>query len=423
MQLNSRLGQTLCSLFIGLGLSGASSAMAAAAEANSKKVIEIPASNGRLEWSDVWREVSRQAGVDMDLSLPTKGTVNLNSNAARLTIIGLNIAMRGEVHLATDRKNDCLIVTLNRAALKKKRDKYGRKFREMTIKNDDEEPLGLRFEKPDIAENTEIERLVVVTHGFTASPAELVALQRSLSQEGHVMASYGYHSRLGVVDTALTFSEDLHRFQDQYPNASVTIVAHSMGGIVSRWMLEHAKLCPRNIDQLIMITPPNHGSDLTRPGLAGPPIRIKNVQLDPIRIGKWAGGVAEEVNLGIRDLRPGSVVLKRLDGLARNPNVAYSVILGDSGVVDPVLVSVTRQLLIERQHNAIAYSALEQFESFEGQMDELLDGRGDGVVSLESGRLDGVDDLIILPMRHNDVAKASKPIFAAIQHEVSRRIH
>lgn len=421
MQLNSRLGLTLGSLFIGLSLSGVSSAMGA--ETKSKQVIEIPASNGRLEWSKVWREVSRQAGVDLGRSLPSEGAVNLNSSAARWTIIGLNVAMRGEVHLATGRKNDRLIVSLNRAALKKKRDKYGRRFREMTIKNDDEESLGFRFEKPGMAENAKLERLVVVTHGFTSSPANLAALQRSLSREGHVMASFGYHSRFGVVDSAATFSEELHRFQDQFPDASVTIVAHSMGGVVSRWMLEHAELCPRNVDQLIMIAPPNHGSDLTRPGLAGPPIRIKNVQLDPIRIGEWAGGVAEEVNAGIRDLRPGSLVLKRLDGLARNSNVAYSVILGDSGIVDPLLVSVTRQLLIERQHNAIAYAALEQFESFEGQMDELLDGRGDGVVSLDSGRLDGVDDLIILPMRHNDVAKESTKVFDVIQREVSRRIH
>jgi hypothetical protein len=36
------------------------------------------------------------------------------------------------------------------------------------------------------------------------------------------------------------------------------------------------------------------------------------------------------------------------------------------------------------------------------ETDEWMSGRGDGVVSVESARLDGVEDVITLPFAHND---------------------
>lgn len=407
-------------VFLGVVLGGISTTVVA--EDEPKKVISIPAKNGRVEWNDVWREVSRQVGVDLDFSLPSEGEINLNSRAARLTIIGLNLAMRGDVHLATDRKRGMLIVSLNRAALQKKQAKYGRQIRKLGISSEDEEMLGLQLRGDQLDRNEPIERLVVLTHGFSSSPSTTRALQESLDEDGRVTASFGYHSRLGVVDAATALSHDLRRLQEQHPDTKVTIVAHSMGGIVARWMVEHPDLYPANVDQLIMVTPPNHGSDLTRPGLSGPPIHLKNVRVDPVRIGELAGGVAEEVNLAIRDLRPGSFILQQLNEQRRNPNVSYSIILGNEAIVDPILISLTQQLLVERQKNAIVFAALEQIESFEGQMDELLKGRGDGVVSLRSGQLDGVSDLIVLPIRHNDVGRKERPAFQTIQREVSKRI-
>jgi hypothetical protein len=42
----------------------------------------------------------------------------------------------------------------------------------------------------------------------------------------------------------------------------------------------------------------------------------------------------------------------------------------------------------------------DEFDGMLASMDELVEGKGDGVVSLESGRLEGVDDVVVLPFNH-----------------------
>jgi pimeloyl-ACP methyl ester carboxylesterase len=408
-----------CPCFLTMALFGAGNMTAA--ERESKRVVSIPARQGKLEWRDILREVSRQSGVEVDVPLPAEGEIDLHSRATRWTILGLNLAMRGDVHLRVDRKNDRLIVTVDTESLAKKREKYGRGLRELRDSKESDELLGLQLNQtPRTIERAD--RLVVLVHGFSSSPAALAALQQRLEDDGHMMASFGYRSSHGVVEAAETLRRDLVQLMDQLPETKITIVAHSMGGLVSRWVVEHTQTCPDNIDQLILLATPNHGSDLTRPGLSGPTIHVKNVRVNPVRIGELAGGVAEGLNLAIRDLRPGSTVLQRLHDLPRNPAVSYAIILGDSSIVDPVLLSLSQQLLVQWQNNPIAFTVVQQLASFEGQMDELLSGRGDGVVSLASGRLDGVSDVTILPMRHSDVGREHKPVFQEIQREVRRRL-
>jgi hypothetical protein len=37
------------------------------------------------------------------------------------------------------------------------------------------------------------------------------------------------------------------------------------------------------------------------------------------------------------------------------------------------------------------------------EMDEVIDGKGDGVVSVERGRVEGVEDVVVLPFGHLSV--------------------
>jgi len=55
-------------------------------------------------------------------------------------------------------------------------------------------------------------------------------------------------------------------------------------------------------------------------------------------------------------------------------------------------------------------------------MDEWTKGRGDGVVSIKSTRLDGVDDFVVLPFAHNDFG--AEPTAAATQviAEIKKRL-
>jgi hypothetical protein len=42
----------------------------------------------------------------------------------------------------------------------------------------------------------------------------------------------------------------------------------------------------------------------------------------------------------------------------------------------------------------------DKFEGLLADMEEIVDGKGDGVVALKRGRLEGVEDVVILPFGH-----------------------
>ena len=50
-----------------------------------------------------------------------------------------------------------------------------------------------------------------------------------------------------------------------------------------------------------------------------------------------------------------------------------------------------------------AKAASSELEALLGDMDELVEGKGDGVVAVARGRLDGVSDTLVLPFGHLSV--------------------
>ena len=56
-------------------------------------------------------------------------------------------------------------------------------------------------------------------------------------------------------------------------------------------------------------------------------------------------------------------------------------------------------------------------------LDELVNENGDGVVSLQSGKLDGVDDVVILPFSHSSVLEQPKSKAAQqVREGITRRL-
>ena len=56
-------------------------------------------------------------------------------------------------------------------------------------------------------------------------------------------------------------------------------------------------------------------------------------------------------------------------------------------------------------------------------MDELIDGKGDGVVALKRGQLAGVDDVVILPFGHlSCTGKPDREEVKQVQMELLARL-
>lgn len=250
--------------------------------------------------------------------------------------------------------------------------------------------------------------LVVIVHGYASQAGEFATFRERLREGGFATAAFAYPNDAAVEFSARQFAAALRHFQSQYPDRHVSLVAHSMGGLVSRLVIEDPDIAgPGIIDQLIMVATPNHGSNLARVPVSldvwqnwldGEPDTVKSVFFE---------SVLDGLNEARLDLQPESELLHRLNNLPRNPNVSYSLLLGNSGPATREQIEELRRLILSRRETNVALRALgPRLEELLADLDELVDGVGDGAVAVERGRLDGIDDTIVLPFNHGAITSA-----------------
>lgn len=113
-------------------------------------------------------------------------------------------------------------------------------------------------------------RHVVLIHGLDDPGKVWMNLAPVLAELNHNVWIMTYPNDQPVKESAVFFNEQLQQLK-QKGIPEVTVIAHSMGGLVSREVLTHPdsrcnnSICHRTqIRQLIMVGTPNHGSNLAR---------------------------------------------------------------------------------------------------------------------------------------------------------------
>lgn len=267
--------------------------------------------------------------------------------------------------------------------------------------------------------------IVVVVHGYNSCPARNQAMAGAIRDAGFPCGMFAYPNDYTIITSAQLLSSELCRFRRAEPDRRVILVCHSMGGMVARACIEDSRYDSGNVERMILIAPPTRGTavahfavgtDLWEHWLArregGPWRRLRDSVVDGL------GEAADE-------LCPDSEFLEELNSRPRNPRVKYSVILGSGARVTEAEMEWIRESVIDKLANVPgAKGSVERLESLLGDMDELVEGKGDGVVAVARGRLDGVSDTLVLPFGHLSVTgEPATDVVRQVQAAVLQRLN
>ncbi len=266
--------------------------------------------------------------------------------------------------------------------------------------------------------------VVILVHGFNSTPAQNIAMMQAIREAKLPCGTFAYPNDHTILASAQLLSCDLRRFAERYPRRRLALVCHSMGSLVARACIEDARLDPGNVDRLIMIAPPTHGSmiahfavgtDLWEHWIArrdgGPWRRARDSVVDGL------GEAADE-------LRPGSEFLCELNGRPLNPRVRYSILLGTGARLDEAQLVWIRESVCEKLAKVPGGDrSAERLAAVLNDIDELVDGKGDGVVAVKRGRLDGVADTLVMPFGHMAVTgEPGNEVLLQVQQAVLERV-
>ncbi|MFC1689581.1 esterase/lipase family protein [Pseudomonadota bacterium] len=212
-------------------------------------------------------------------------------------------------------------------------------------------------------DNTGAEK-VVLLHGFGRSDVSMLLLNSFLTEAGFDVYSLDYPSIVEAPEVLVkVIGEDINNC---CKNSATTVhfVGHSFGGLLIRDYLGRTR--PKNLGRVVLVGTPNRGSELADEDLG---VAAQKTLL------QWAGPSAQALHTGP-------------DGYAASlpdPEYTVGVIAGNRG-------------------NHLS--------------DKWLPIPNDGVVSVESARLDGMTDFIEIEVTHWDMR--SDPVVAEMVIEFLR---
>ncbi len=246
------------------------------------------------------------------------------------------------------------------------------------------------YEKPDSTANDNTNGpAVILVHGLDEPGKVWMNLAPVLYNKGFSVWLMTYPNDQPVTESARFFLKQLNE-HNLSGKKKCSLVAHSMGGLVSRDMLTNPEFSYAEkagkeevpvIDQLIMVGTPNHGSEFARFHILGE-FRDQFVTLLKGNY-HWLQGILDGAGEAGIDLIPGSVFLTQLNSRSHPENTNMMVI---AAVMTPVQKSDFKEFtqLFGKKLQKNTRAVVNKLEDAMLLASETV---GDGLVSVDSARL------------------------------------
>ena len=387
--------------------------------------VVVETQNGKVAWSKIAQAVTKEVGADIPLlgQVPA-GELDINASSTSLVLYGVNVMLQPNLKISINRRDATVVVRVNKTKINAALENVKK---ELLGDANAGRAFGLRPFRED-AKLGEADRIVLLVHGFNSSTSQMGDLAEAIEKDLQTgdasieVACFDYASNDGISAVAASLESSLQTLIDKNPDCSISLVTHSMGGVVARMMIEKEGFAIDQIDRLIMIAPPNHGTELAALPSGNASFDLLLAKIDRTGIRQALQTLVSIANIAIDDLKPDSKCLKDLNAGERNKNVDYSIILGDLGVLSASDTKLLKRFAKQLTDAELNNGGNDLNALLETLPPELVSGRGDGVVSVESGKLDGVEDTVVMHFQHSELLKDNAKSHRKIIRQILRRL-
>lgn len=372
--------------------------------------FRIPADGGRVQLRAVLESLYRSVGVEPGDRFEDLGwSIDLSTALGRLQMKVFDRLAPGAI--TTTIEADGVIVRIDRKALASQVEAVFDRMQQW-VDDAGAVPAGTRFGITVVTRDDPraplgvlpagVTRVVVIVHGLDDPGWHWRDMAPALLDEGHVVLRFEYPNDQAVADSTDLMATEfalLRRRGVQHAD----IVAHSLGGLVARDLLTRKAYYHGDgtggdrfpaVGRLVMIGTPNHGASIAR--LRGVTEVSELISRWISGQGHWLDTLADGAGEAGRDLLPESDFLRRLNARPHPDGTAYTIV---AGRVSPVSQDEVQGML-DRLQRLAGDDAPVGLNGVSRALQAMVDGLGDGIVSISSARLEGVTDVVIAETDH-----------------------
>jgi pimeloyl-ACP methyl ester carboxylesterase len=380
------------------------------AKGSATRTVEVPVGKGgEVQVAEIVARlaVASEAALERppaDLTLSTQGLARALTKTLLSETLGPDVAITfrpGTMVLTVDER---VLTPENRPEWLRRLGQLAERAEQAALKRQAYGMHALKSYRP----NDPARPTVCLVHGLNSSSHGFVHMIPWLEEAGYGIVVYDYPFNRSIAESCQAFARDWAAFRvDVNDRLPWSIVAHSMGALVARSIVEDKSGPPLDVRSLVLIAPVNQGSQLARmqtlvqfmSGLQA--IKGKNTTKAMMNLSDGLGQAAE-------DMLPGSPFLKDLNRRPRRQGLPYHIVAGDRGFLTREARAQIEGRIDLVKRNAGILGRLTQAATADlpDLLDELTDSTGDGAVSVERTRLEGVTNHVIIHANHAELIRA-----------------